>query len=296
MPPRWVSAVIIAGWIASVVWLFRLEIWPSLEPGAPPPFTIDLVDEAQTTTNQAIRWGVTQNGHDTFLVARTSVEHRAKENDFTLRADFTSPESRDRPPAADAQKITIRRMSSAYRVTPEGQLLDLEVAMGFFYKPTKLDCDMRVSGAVRNGQFVPRYEITSPYPLSFSLPPVAVSSQGSVVMPLHPVNKIGGLKPGQQWRVPVFDPVSDSMASMTGGAGEVRFLRAKVRPQTETLHWNNADTPCLVIDYQEENERREDKMTAETWVRAADGLVIKQIADISGTRWEMTREDYASAH
>ena len=112
-------------------------------------------------------------------------------------------------------------------------------------------------------------------------------------MPLHPVNRISGLKPGQEWRVPVFDPVSDSMASLTGGAGEVRFLRAKVRPQTEMLLWTNAETPCLVVDYQEENARKEDKMTAETWVRAADGLVLKQVADLSGTRWEMTREDNA---
>ena len=146
MPPRWVSAAIIVGWIASVVWLFRLEIWPSLEPGAPPPFTIDLVEEAQTS-KLPISWRVTQNGNYT-LNAKTSVEHRVKENDFTLRAVFTPPpflNAADKQ-AAEAEKISIRHMSSAYRVTPEGQLLDLKITMNFVYRPKKLDCDMRSLG------------------------------------------------------------------------------------------------------------------------------------------------------
>jgi hypothetical protein len=295
MPPRWVSAAIIVGWIASAVWLFRLELWPSLEPGAPPPFTIDLIEEAQTT-KVPITWHVTQNGQYT-LNAKTSVEHRVKENDFTLRAVFTprSPQEEGDKLPAESQKISIESLNSAYRVTPDGQLLDLEITMKFVYKKT-LECEMRVWGEVSNGQFTPHYEITSPSSLKMSLPPVPVSSQGSVVMPLHPVNRITGLKPGQEWRVPVFDPVSDSMASLTGGAGEVRFLRAKVRPQTESVLWNRVDTPCLVVDYQEENEHKDDKMTAETWVRAADGLVLKQIANLSGTRWEMIREANAIEH
>ena len=297
MPPRWVSAAIIVGWIAAVAWLFRLEIWPALEPGAPPPFTIDLAEEAQTT-KLPINWRVYQNGHYT-LNAKTSVEHRVKENDFTLRAVFTPPpfQTDADKNAAAAEKIDIRNMTSAYRVTPEGQLLRLEVSMECNFKALNIPCNLRVWGDVRDGQFMPHYEIESLNTRkTFSLPPVAVSSQGSVVMPLHPVNRIGGLKPGQQWRVPVFDPVSDSLASLTGGSGEVRFLRAKVRPQTEMLSWNHTETPCLVIDYHEERARKEEQMTAETWVRAADGLVLKQIADLSGTRWEMKREEINSAH
>lgn len=290
MPPRWVSAAIIVGWIAATAWLFRVEIWPALEPGAPPPVAIDLLDEAQAT-RAPIRWRVTQNGLHT-LNAQTSVEHHVKEDDFTLRAAFTEFKGGDNP-----QTIRIHSLTSDYRVTRKGQLLDLKIAMEFDSQTLKLPCEIRVWGAVRNGEFMPHYEITKPIQKTFTLPAVAVSSQGSVVLPLHPLNRLNGVRPGQKWRVPVFDPVSDSLAALTpGGTGEVRFLRAAVRPQTEALPWRGADTPCLVIDYQEEGQHGDDKMTAETWVCAADGLVLKQVAVLSGTCWEMTREETLSAH
>ena len=69
MPPRWLSAAILLAWAASAVWLFRVEIWPTLEPNAPPPFTIDLVDEAQTET-RPISWRVKLNDQRV-IVART---------------------------------------------------------------------------------------------------------------------------------------------------------------------------------------------------------------------------------
>jgi hypothetical protein len=298
MPPRWVSAAILAGWIASAIWLFRVELWPSLEPGAPPPFTIDLVEEAQTA-KLPIRWRVTQNGKSS-LIARTSVEHRVKENDFTLLAVFEPrripDEDRNIEDEGGEKKkqapppYTISRMSSEYRVTPEGQLLGLEIEMDFIPRTAPLEFKVRVWGEVHDGQFAPHYELKSPRQLSFSPPPVRVSSQGSVVMPLHPVNRIVGLKTGQEWRVPMFDPIADSMASMSGGEGGVHFLKAKVRPQIEILRWSGGDVRCLVIDYHEENEFKEDHLSAETWVREADGLVVKQVAYVSGSRWEMVRE------
>jgi hypothetical protein len=295
MPPRWVSAAIIVGWIAAAAWLFRLEIWPSLEPGAPPPVAIDLLDEAQAT-KAPIRWRVMQNGRYT-LNAQTSVEHRAIEDDFTLHAEF-----KERPGSEGTQKIRIHSMTSAYRVTRKGHLLDLEIKMAFDSPAFHIPCDLRIWGEVRNGEFLPHYEILSPIQKTIKLRAVAVSSQGSVVLPLHPLNRLNGVRAGQKWRVPVFDPVSDSLAvsnpltALTDGDAEVHFLRAVVRPQTETLPWQGGDTPCLVIDYQEEGQHGDDKMTAETWVRAADGLVLKQVAVLSGTRWEMIREDNIAAH
>jgi hypothetical protein len=275
MPPRWISAVILLAWLASAIWLFRLEIWPSLEPSAPPPFTIDLVDEAQT--ERPIPWTVKLNGKEVFT-AHTSVVHRSRENDFTLHASF-EPRAFVQPEEVPAQ---IRSMNSSYRVTPEGQLLGLDVEL----KRQAPPCTAHLWGEVHNGQFTPNYELDL---IQGTLKPVAVSSQGSVVMPLHPLNRISGLRPGQEWRVPVFDPLDDSLASITGSETRTRFLRAKIRPAEEMLAWNKVDTPCLVIDYQEESGYTEDKISAETWVRATDGLVLRQVANLSGVRWEMVR-------
>jgi hypothetical protein len=296
MPPRWVSAAVIAAWVASAAWLFRQELWPALEPDAPPPFTIDLVEEAQTE-KVPIRWRVTRDGA-AVLTARTSVSHRSKENDFTLRALFEPREGLPEPGRKPAPPpYRIRRMTSAYRVTPEGRLLDVDVQIALaeakiFRQTIPIDGDARVWGEVVRGQFRSHYEVESPLgKFAGSLPPVAVSSRGSVVMPLHPVSRIGGLKPGQAWRVPVIDPLGEALGSFAGGgAGRVRFLRARVRPQAEALRWNGGDTRCLVIDYEEENQFTDDRMSARTWVREADGLVLKQEAGLSGNNWVMTRE------
>jgi hypothetical protein len=288
MPPRWVSAVIIAGWIAAVGWLFRVEIWPSLEPGAPPPYTIDLVDEAQTE-KVPIRWIVSHND-EKVMVARTSVEHRGRENDFTLRAIY-EPRNLQGVELNEGSlvKITMRHMISAYRVTPEGQLLGVEAEIDLDAEVFR--CTVRISGEVHGGEFAPNLEVQLPgRQLARKLQPVRVSSQGSVVMPLHPVNRINGLRLGESWRVPVFDPVSDSLTTIGGGDGRVRFLRARIRPQVEIMNWNRADVRCLVIDYQEESAFQDDRITAETWVSAEDGRVLKQVAKLSDGKWVMERE------
>src|SRR5262249_20252383 len=230
---------------------------------------------------------------------RTSVAHRSKENDFTLRAVFEPREALPDPNRKPAPApYRVRRMTSAYRVTPEGRLLDVDVQIAVTFETTvrgqtiQVDGDGRVWGEVDHRQFRAHLEVESPAgKFAGELPPVSVSSQGSVVMPLHPVGRIGGLKAGQTWRVPVLDPLGEALGSLGGGgAGPVRFLRAAVRPRAEVIHWNGADTRCLVIDYEEENQFQDDRTSARTWVREADGLVLKQEAELSGNTWVMTRE------
>src|SRR5262249_31579387 len=175
MPPRWVSAAVVAAWVASAAWLFRQELWPSLEPDAPPPFTIDLVEEAQTD-KVPIRWRVTRDDV-VVLTARTSVYHRPQENDFTLRAVFDPREALPHPPPPHRT----RRMTSAYRVPPEGRLLDVDVQIVIEKKIEGLPVqfEARVGGEVVKGQFRPHYELEGPaLKLGGDLAPVTVSSQG----------------------------------------------------------------------------------------------------------------------
>jgi hypothetical protein len=293
MPPRWVSAAIVAAWVASAAWLFRQELWPSLEPDAPPSFTVDLIEETQTE-KVPVRWRVTCDGVP-ILAARTSVSHRAQENDFTLRAHFEPREALVGPDhKAYPLPYRVRRMASAYRVTPEGRLLDVDAQLSIEKKLNGLpvEMDAHVWGEVVRGQFRPHYEvdILGVKKLAGELPPVSVSSQGSVVLPLHPVNRIGGLKPRQTWRVPALDPLGAALESFVGGEDRVRYLRATVRPRAEVLRWNDADVRCLVIDYREEKQFDGEPTGARTWVREADGVVLRQEAELSGNSWVMTRE------
>src|SRR4051794_23861426 len=58
MPSRWVCLLILATWFVTMGRLFYLEIWPWLQPDIPPPYTIDLIDEARQHTKTVIRWTV----------------------------------------------------------------------------------------------------------------------------------------------------------------------------------------------------------------------------------------------
>ena len=85
----------------------------------------------------------------------------------------------------------------------------------------------------------------------------------------------------KRWRMPLVDPLSDALAvaarDMLKGVialeapGE-RYLDAEVLAEPQTLVWNDRDVPCLVIEFKGED------LTARTWVRASDGLVLCQEA------------------
>src|SRR5437016_344384 len=90
MPPRFVSLVIVAFWAMTSGGLFYREIWPNLRPDEAPPFTIDLVDEAQIQAAR-IRWSVLradQEGEKKIGRARTWVDYRATDDTFELHCEI----------------------------------------------------------------------------------------------------------------------------------------------------------------------------------------------------------------
>ena len=76
MPSRWLTMTIVLFWLGMTALLFYQEVWPLLQPNAPPPFTIDLVDEARSQQSQ-VRWFVYLEGTkpDSNMVAKTEVKY-----------------------------------------------------------------------------------------------------------------------------------------------------------------------------------------------------------------------------
>jgi hypothetical protein len=281
MPPRWLSLLIVLFWLATSTVFFLREYWPYFEPDAPPHFAIDPMDE--TKSSSAVSWQVLHGG-TVILNATTSVEYNAKDNDFTLQASFRPPFDQRQP--SRMLGVALEHMTSSYRVTPEGQLLGLEASIQANYVPPfsliKTPAPIRgkanlhgvVTGSVFNGEYDVEIEGERVQAAKVSVP---VSAQGSVLMPLHPVNKIQGLRPGQTWRVPVVDPLDDLLASLVpGGRKDTVYLRAKVLPDPKSFSWNNQDCECLVIEYTGED------MSAMTWVRRSDAWVLQQQVTKSG--------------
>jgi hypothetical protein len=289
MPRWWWSLIIVAFWLITSAIFFRHEWWPYLEPDAPPPFAIDLEDEARFPVPAT--WKVFRNGNH-ILMATTKIAHNATENTFTLSADFKPPPGKDAKP--QASNLTIQHMTSQYRVTPEGQLLHLEASVAASYLPTftvgakrtPVNGQVELSGDVKNGRFSGKYhvELENVVDQSDNIS-VPVSSQGSVLIPLHPVKHIRGLQPGQTWRLPVIDPLDDLLAAIVpGGQRDPTYLNAKVLPESRHMTWGNQDQECLVIEYSGE------EMTGRTWVRRSDALVLEQEVTKSGDTWILRRE------
>jgi hypothetical protein len=96
---------------------------------------------------------------------------------------------------------------------------------------------------------------------------------------LQPWNRLHNIRPGQAWRVQLFDPLTESASAsiqsvMPVNLPKVEYLDAVVQEIPEDRPWGNPPQmiSCLVVEYRGEN------LHAKTWVRQSDGLVIRQEA------------------
>ena len=293
MPPRWLSVPIIVFWLATTGWLFYQDVWPSLLPGQAPPFTIDLEDEVQTQQAH-IHWSVFYNDRP-YLQAETWVEPNPADETFALQARVrplaTGPKDEAGAAAPFGGLVQLRKSTSVYRVARNGDLrsVSVEFTVEAHAGALIVPGDGSLSGEVKDGQFHSRLRLSSPLlsgkTIEKELEPVAVSTHGSVLSPLHPVNRIAGLRPGQTWRLPLVDPIKDALTALaTGEPGQEIVVSARVLPQTQILTWNNQPTECLVVEYQG------DDVSARTWVQVGTDLVLRQESERDGERLAMQRE------
>ena len=148
---------------------------------------------------------------------------------------------------------------------------------------------MRIWGEVRDEQFFAHCSASSDAlekPMQFDLPPTEVSYTGSVLLPLHPVQRIRGLRAGQSWRQPLVDPLRDAFASLPGVSGGVRSLHARVLPSFETLSVEKVPSECLVIEYTDD----ENELVGRTLIERGSERVLRQEVYFEGTQWVMSRE------
>jgi hypothetical protein len=294
MPPRWLSILIVVAWLLFSARLVVRDLLPRLLPGQPPPYSIDLVEEVRNGRGH-VDWMVMHDGKGVFE-SRSRITH--PEHDvFEMTSKFVPLHKGER---VSLHGMLIRELSSTYRVTAAGDLLGVSVLVvgtPQLAQTIRLlgDTNFRISidGTVKDSRLEPRVRlgVGEKDLREFALPGVAVRRGGSVLLPLHPVNRISGLSPGQKWQMTVLDPLGDSLAALQGGGGELRILRARVRDEPadflapgSKVGKRRQPVACLVIDYEG------DDFTASTWVERERGLVMCQEATIGGDRWSMYRE------
>jgi hypothetical protein len=270
MPSRPVLLGILGFWLAANGWLFYREVWPRLRPGQPPAYSIDLADEVRA---EPISWDVFFNKQPAGT-AVSSVAYDQPTGTFELRCDYTFHKDK----GLDVAFLKVRKMTSALRVTRQGQLrqarADVKMVSGLLGS-----AEMKLQADVDNGLLTPRLEVRAGAGLwdqKLKFDPVPVSEGGSVLNPMHPLNKVTNLREGQHWRLPDVDPLKTAAAALgqqvTGQAFTFPSLVAEVR--STALAWDAKSVECWLIVYSEPGG----KLTARTWVRKADDLVLQQEA------------------
>jgi hypothetical protein len=301
MPSRWLSLTIIAFWLAVSGWFFWRDLWPDLRPGEPPPYKADLVEEAQRRQGHGrpTTWTVSYNGVEAFT-AETWVNHQVEDDTFIMESQLI-PRPPFRPITPNClPHVELRKGNGSYRVDRDGNLVgvkaefNLRTRMGANLilkglagaKGFTGDVALTLTGDVRDGKLFPHWHIDNSLGKEFDLQfePIPVPHRGSVVMPLQPVNRLRGVRPGQTWRIPLLDPLA-----MVGFGGGVKYLDARVLPTTEPLTWKNEEFPCLVIEYHGED------VAGRTWVAAGprgEDRVLRQEFELADdVRWVIQRGD-----
>ena len=285
MPARPYVLAIVVFWMALTSWLVRREVWPYFRSGEPPPYTIDLADEARQHA-EAIRWNILRGGK-VIGVAMTKVTYRDSDDTFELHNDI------EKLDLGMSGLLQVKGMKGLIRVSREGKLREIQADFGFNFSGLA-DVQAHVEGAVKDQYFTPRCRIV--YVLGrgladpgltnkeITLDPIPVPSSVSVLNPLHPVNRIAGLRHGQHWRMPLVDPLRDAVAGILGTRPGLRFLEADVLPESKTCLYNSKDWPCLVVEFRGED------MTARIWIREADGIVLRHEATVAGDELVLERQ------
>lgn len=265
MPSRFLTVVILLFWAVSTGWFFYAEFWPRFRGGDPPPFTIDLADEARRMS-PAITWDIIRDGKTVGRVS-TTIRYLDDDDSFELTGNV-----HDLDLGKDSS-VQVAHMSNTYRVTREGRLLSvnteaaLRVGMG-------IELKVYFDGEVVGSTFRSKLRLESPLGnRTLELATVPMVNQGSALNPLHPVDRIQGLSLGKSWRIALVDPVHDALANLVpGGQTGVTYLQARVLPEYQKLTWEDREELCFVIEYSG------DAVEARTWVLARDGTVIRQEA------------------
>jgi hypothetical protein len=253
MPPRLITAAIVLFWLGMTGWLIHREVVPMMLAEASPTIEPDLTDELGVPV---ITWTIyhkEKRAGSAYSQVRAGGD-RSLELHATL--NFAEP------------FLGVYKLETMHRISDDKQLQ--AIAIKFELGP-KLVYELR--GEVEDGAMEPRLFQNGVQLKGFELGKVDMTQQASIVTPMNLVNRVRNVREGQTWKITMFDPfrgiknefVSQFLKHMT-----VPALIAEVK--VATLDFENQYIPCYKIEYREPGK----DVSASTWVRKIDGLVLQQ--------------------
>lgn len=263
MPPRLVTASILLFWLTMTGWLIHREVVPMMIADASPTYQIDLTDEIGSPL---VGWTVLSDGKR--IGTATSKIIVNDDRSFEFRSTYFFEKLQIGP-------VKFKVADSSFRVSEDGKLLSISATFGLQH-----DITLELKGEVVNNMLEPRLFRDGVEWKLVDLGKIDLSRQGHVVNPMHLMPRLRGLRAGQSWKITRLDPLSGMQSQIANQLGKqgvaIPTLIAEVK--TDILRWNRAEVLCHKIEYYEPGK----EVTARTWVRKRDGLVLQQEASHLG--------------
>jgi len=298
MPPRWVTFAILVFWLGMTSWFCYREIWPYYRPGQPPPISFGLTDEVG---GNAALWDVYSD--DKFVGTGKSEVQRRSNRTYELSSElkflyFDIHVQASKIPfigflvdTAKIPKITleVNKLTNHFRVTSDGDLLGMGGKTVATFRMDKLDplqFNVEFHGRVEDNMLT--LHLSSDQPAFKSMlealpPPEPMRVDHNVLNTMHLLDRLPGLRDGQQWSIPLINPTG-----MLPGVGqEMSVPRLEASVVVGELTWNGDPTPCWKIEYRQPGGV---EAVAATWVRRSDALVVRQEASYAKTHLIFQRQ------
>ncbi len=256
MPPRLVTGVIIAFWLAMTGWLIQREVVPMLLADVSSVYQVDLTDQIQLGAAAfETPWVVLRDGKRVGMGKSKVIAH-ADDNTYEFRSVFHFDQLKIGP-------LFVRGMENSYRVTDESRLLEMSARI-----TTEPGMTFEFIGKVAHQKMQRHFRLNGE---EFGLNEIDLSRSQKIVNPLHLLNRLRGLRTKQTWTIPLLDPLRNAI----DGAANMTVPELIAIVEEDTLTWEKNEVACHKIEYR---KRGKEEVMARTWVRKTDGLVLQQDA------------------
>jgi hypothetical protein len=262
MPSRLMIAVILASWLAMTGLIIHHEVVPMMLADASPTYQPDLTDEIGAPY---INWVVKKNGKRAGSANSRIVpgSDRSFELHESWRFDTAVIQS---PPVEMRLRVNENRKLKAV-----------------YMKLMVANINVEIRGEVVGNTLTPRLLLNGVEDNTFTPGKIDVNDHVDPINAMSLINRLRGLHEKQTWTVRPFDlsrcvnlPFVKSMSGPTS-------LSAVVK--SDTLTWDHKEVACFKIEYREPGK----EITARTWVRKADGLVLQQESSRHGAELVLER-------
>lgn len=258
MPSRWACVVLLLFWAVATVGLIRRDVLPDLLIGPPPDlrsvasadlsagptkWAILVADDAAYQTLRSVGQAVTESTHepDGKLRLRSKVWF---DTGGLLRGTVFA--------FRDEVRIDVE---NDCLIDPSGNLVSFRavVRAGGVDEPL-----LTIDGVYKDHAI--EVKSRSPIPQLNFVKPLPYEPKTMIHNALGPIDRLPGLAVGQRWEERVVSPLT----------GKIDVVKAEVVRKSE-IYWDKSMTAAYEVVH-----RIPPVISARTWVRKADGLVLRQ--------------------